>query len=231
MTFTPDQIASKRFVSTFRGYDPPEVEAFLRAVAQEYRLLCDEFSRRQEDRPAAEGDPFARLRVDLDGILAAAREAARQLEQHARQEAEQIVAAAAVAAEETRSAGRREGEAALEEAHREAEAVRQQAQTEAAALLDGARRRQEQLAALATGQLDWATRLAEETREEAGRLADRLLEQVEAWRLQLTQRISAAPPGAGAGDLDVLDLDVLDLAALDPGALVVAPPPSPDRDA
>ena len=39
--FDPEEIALKRFVIRWRGYDTREVETFLRAVAVDFRRLID----------------------------------------------------------------------------------------------------------------------------------------------------------------------------------------------
>ena len=42
MTFTPDEIETKSFIVTFRGYDRAEVQAFLAALADDYRTRADQ---------------------------------------------------------------------------------------------------------------------------------------------------------------------------------------------
>jgi DivIVA domain-containing protein len=37
MAFTPEEVENKEFLTTMRGYDKEEVDAFLRAVASDYR--------------------------------------------------------------------------------------------------------------------------------------------------------------------------------------------------
>jgi DivIVA domain-containing protein len=51
-SFDPEEIALKKFVIRWRGYDTREVEAFLRAVAVDFRRLID----RVADADVAEAD-------------------------------------------------------------------------------------------------------------------------------------------------------------------------------
>jgi DivIVA domain-containing protein len=48
MPFHPDEIESKRFLITFRGYDRDEVATFLRAVASDYRALKEALDERPD---------------------------------------------------------------------------------------------------------------------------------------------------------------------------------------
>ena len=51
--FDPEEIALKKFVIRWRGYDTREVEAFLRAVAVDFRQLVD----RVADADVTEAEP------------------------------------------------------------------------------------------------------------------------------------------------------------------------------
>ena len=42
MPFSPEEIESKEFLITLRGYDKDEVQAFLRAVAADYRGIVED---------------------------------------------------------------------------------------------------------------------------------------------------------------------------------------------
>jgi DivIVA domain-containing protein len=59
-SFNPDEIALKKFVIRWRGYDTREVEAFLRAVAVDFRRLID----RLADADVADADV---MKPDLVG--------------------------------------------------------------------------------------------------------------------------------------------------------------------
>ena len=47
MPFAPHEIEHKKFVVALRGYEKDEVEAFLRAVAADYRALSDNGAARE----------------------------------------------------------------------------------------------------------------------------------------------------------------------------------------
>ena len=49
--FDPEEIALKKFVIRWRGYDTREVETFLRAVAVDFRRLIDRVARPTSRRP------------------------------------------------------------------------------------------------------------------------------------------------------------------------------------
>lgn len=86
----PTNIANKRFLVRWRGYDTAEVEAFLRAVADDQQRLLQQLSRAlsgtsvQEDellaaalRGAHQSDPLLelnRIATELDEIVKAARQ-------------------------------------------------------------------------------------------------------------------------------------------------------------
>jgi DivIVA domain-containing protein len=88
---TPEEIATKRFVTTWRGYDPHAVSAFLRRVADDYRALLEIVASQQRpsaaEEPRADGDTgagSARVRAqaeltgDLIGTLNRTREMLRE---------------------------------------------------------------------------------------------------------------------------------------------------------
>ncbi len=86
----PTNIANKRFLVRWRGYDATEVEAFLRAVADDQQRLIQHLSRAlsgtevKEDellsaalRGPLESDPLLelnRIAAELDEIVKAARQ-------------------------------------------------------------------------------------------------------------------------------------------------------------
>jgi DivIVA domain-containing protein len=76
--FDPEEIALKRFVIRWRGYDTREVETFLRAVAVDFRRLIDRTATRDE-LLSAEGQ-FADVRDDLHQLLSRVDQAVAQLE-------------------------------------------------------------------------------------------------------------------------------------------------------
>jgi DivIVA domain-containing protein len=64
--FDPEEIALKKFVIRWRGYDTREVETFLRAVAVDFRRLIDHVA--AADQPAATGQDLAEVRDELNRL-------------------------------------------------------------------------------------------------------------------------------------------------------------------
>ncbi len=64
--FDPEEIALKKFVIRWRGYDTREVEKFLRAVAVDFRRLTNRMA--AADQPAATGQDLAGLRDELNRL-------------------------------------------------------------------------------------------------------------------------------------------------------------------
>ncbi len=76
--FDPEEIALKRFVIRWRGYDTREVETFLRAVAVDFRRLIDRTA--TSEPPASAEDQFADVRDDLNKLLSRVDQAVSRLE-------------------------------------------------------------------------------------------------------------------------------------------------------
>jgi DivIVA domain-containing protein len=64
--FSPEEIELKKFVIRWRGYDAREVEAFLRAVAVDFRRLIDRAA--AADQPTSTGDELAQVRDELNRL-------------------------------------------------------------------------------------------------------------------------------------------------------------------
>jgi DivIVA domain-containing protein len=64
--FEPEEIALKKFVIRWRGYDTREVETFLRAVAVDFRRLLDHMA--AADESATTGDDLAEVRDELNRL-------------------------------------------------------------------------------------------------------------------------------------------------------------------
>lgn len=147
MPFSPEEIESKEFLITLRGYDKDEVQAFLRAVAADYRSLADSS---RSSAPVTASNPFESLGEEVGTVLKVARESANQL----RQKAEDEAAAARRRAEEESAALRNAASAAAkrltEEAERHAIEVRAAAEREAGDRLRETARRVERLQATET---------------------------------------------------------------------------------
>lgn len=142
MPFSPEEIESKEFLITLRGYDKDEVQAFLRAVAADYRSIAD--SARMPAAPSAT-NPFESLGEEVGTVLKVARESANAL----RQKAEDEAAATRRRAEEESAALRNAASAAAkrltEEAERHAIEVRASAERDAGERLRETARRVERL--------------------------------------------------------------------------------------
>jgi DivIVA domain-containing protein len=107
MPFAPHEIENKRFVVALRGYQTDEVDAFLRAVAADYRAALEESQ--NGNRQAASNEIVA----GIERVLGSGREASEQ-------EAAEIRAAAKRDAAEIRAAVEREAEAVYAEIARQA---------------------------------------------------------------------------------------------------------------
>lgn len=190
MVLSPDQIADKRFVITFRGYDQPEVEVFLRAVADDYRRLSEELDHLRHGTGESQ-DPFRRLQVDLDGVLAAAKEAAQNLVDQATLEADRKLQQAQSEARAILEAATRQRDAVLEEANRTADSVRTHATEQAAAITASAAADRDRLVGEARAALDRSSRLAAELRDEVAHLGSQVLQQVNALTAQWQERATA----------------------------------------
>jgi DivIVA domain-containing protein len=109
MPFAAHEIEQKKFVVALRGYQTDEVEAFLRAVAADYRAaLADVDHARDEAREAAN-----RPEAELAELRLAAETEADEIRAQARRDAHEI-----------REAAYREAEAAYDEITRRAEELR-----------------------------------------------------------------------------------------------------------
>jgi DivIVA domain-containing protein len=102
--FAPHEIENKRFVVALRGYQTDEVDAFLRAVAADYRAALE---------AALDGSQPADLIAEIERVHASAREAAED-------EARQVRAAAEREAAQLRATVESEASAFYEEIARQA---------------------------------------------------------------------------------------------------------------
>jgi DivIVA domain-containing protein len=103
MPFAPHEIENKRFVVALRGYQTEEVEAFLRAVAADYRAALEEATKSPTEEAHAQLAELRRTTVE------------QLREERAKQEAEIA---------EMREVAEREIEAAYAEIARQAEELR-----------------------------------------------------------------------------------------------------------
>jgi DivIVA domain-containing protein len=108
--FAPHEIENKRFVVALRGYQTDEVDAFLRAVAADYRAALEAAARN--------GNQPADLVAEIERVLRSTREAAEQ-------EAAEIRAGAEREAAEIRAVVESEAEACYAEIARQATELRE----------------------------------------------------------------------------------------------------------
>jgi DivIVA domain-containing protein len=64
--FDPEEIALKKFVVRWRGYDTREVETFLRAVGVDFRRLIDYMA--AADQPDTTGHELAEVRDEMSRL-------------------------------------------------------------------------------------------------------------------------------------------------------------------
>ena len=107
MPFAPHEIENRKFVVALRGYHTDEVDAFLRAVAADYRALLETM-----DKRAATSEE---LLAEIQHVVQSTRDGSEH-------EAAEIRRAAAEQAAEVRAAGDREAAAVRAAAHEEIEA-------------------------------------------------------------------------------------------------------------
>jgi DivIVA domain-containing protein len=110
--FAPHEIENKKFVVALRGYQTDEVDAFLRAVAADYRAALD--GARAAASAVSEPRDATGLVAEIERVMGSARQAAEQ-------EAAEIRRAAEREAAELRVAVEREAEACYAEISRQAE--------------------------------------------------------------------------------------------------------------
>jgi DivIVA domain-containing protein len=118
MPFAPHEIENKKFVIALRGYQKDEVEAFLRAVAADYRMLLEQKDSASPDRWVADVEHVMRF---LRWAREEAEREAAELRAAATAEAAALREAAQRDADERREATERETEACFAEIARQAE--------------------------------------------------------------------------------------------------------------
>lgn len=202
----PEDVARRRFATSFRGFDQHEVRAFLNQVADELaRLRARQDELRRELDAAAQAPPPA---MDRESLMAALGEETARIVRTAEEAAEDIRTKAEEAASRLRTDATQEAEAMRAEAAIILDQRREQAEAEAA---DRARRAEEE-AQQVLSEAAWRgqemIREAEATRDEilsdlaerrriahlqverlgAGR--DRLLEAYRAVRQNLDEAVS-----------------------------------------
>ena len=119
MPFAPHEIENKRFVVALRGYSTDEVDAFLRAVAADYRAALEIAQSNTRSQRETNPELIANIERFWSAREAADQEAA-EIRAAAEQEAAGIRTAAEREAADMRAAVEREAEAFYEEISRQA---------------------------------------------------------------------------------------------------------------
>lgn len=126
MPVLPEEVAAKTFPRRWRGYARPQVEAFLREVADDYAAAINRIATTAEDRGRAES-----ATEDLVARLAAVVESAQQTAEKTRADAHADADAIRARAEHTATQIISQAEQAAAALTRQAEAQRVSAQTDA----------------------------------------------------------------------------------------------------
>ena len=102
MNLTPLDIRRKEFDKGFRGYDPTEVDLFLKQVAEQLEDIQEEARRAEEKTREAESKlvHYEKVELALQEALESARESARRSEASAEEKARLIVQEAELRAEQ-----------------------------------------------------------------------------------------------------------------------------------
>lgn len=118
MTIRPIDIRRNEFKSSFKGYDPDQVDDFLDSVADEFERTYIENQRTREEISALRErlEQFERLEASIQTALVHAEEAANDLRASANQEAEDLRGSAGREAANLRRSASREAELILREA-------------------------------------------------------------------------------------------------------------------
>ncbi|MCA1839659.1 MAG: DivIVA domain-containing protein [Actinobacteria bacterium] len=140
MPFTPEEIENKEFLITLRGYDKDEVQAFLRAVAEDFRGVSSTF----RESPTG-ANAFEALGQEVSSVLQVAKESATNLKKKAEDEATKARKRAEEEANTLRDAASQAARRLTSEAQKHATEVRAAAQREADERLRDMARRVERL--------------------------------------------------------------------------------------
>jgi DivIVA domain-containing protein len=119
MPFAPHEIENKRFVVALRGYQTDEVDAFLRAVAADYRAAIEITQNNRRNQPETNPELIADIERFWSAREVADQEAAL-VRAAAEQDAAEVRAAAQREAADIRAAVEAEAEAFYEEIARQA---------------------------------------------------------------------------------------------------------------
>src|SRR4051812_7145718 len=111
-TISPEDIESRQFQVSLRGYDVDEVRGFLAMVAESFRAVAETRHSAPAAAPAtAPGQPIS-IGDEVNRVLQAATDAAEELRVKAQRQGAEMQAQAQAEAEQARQAAREEAEAA-----------------------------------------------------------------------------------------------------------------------
>lgn len=145
MPFSAEEIENKEFLTTLRGYDRHEVNAFLFAVAADYRALEAELGRAERDGPSEDGprgggNPYDLVGQEVGNVLQVARESANSLWREAEEDAASVRRRAEEEAASLRQAATQEAANLRESASEAAQRVTEDSERYAAQVRADARR-------------------------------------------------------------------------------------------
>lgn len=146
MPFSPEEIESKEFLITLRGYDKDEVNAFLRAVAADYRSALS----RQGADISVPSSSYEALGTEISTVLSTAKQSAETIRKRAEDDATELRRRAEEESRQLRDAASRAAKRLTEEAERHSVEVRASAEREAGERLRESARRVERLQATET---------------------------------------------------------------------------------
>ena len=146
MPFSPEEIESKEFLITLRGYDKDEVNAFLRAVAADYRSALS----RQGADISVPSSSYEALGTEISTVLSTAKQSAETIRKRAEDDATELRRRAEEESRQLRDAASRAAKRLTEEAERHSVEVRASAEREASERLRESARRVERLQATET---------------------------------------------------------------------------------
>jgi DivIVA domain-containing protein len=144
--FTPEEIESKEFLITLRGYDKDEVNAFLRAVSADYRSALS----RQGADVSAPSTSYEALGAEISTVLSTAKQSAETIRRRAEDDATELRRRAEEESSQLREAASRAAKRLTEEAEKHSVEVRASAEREASERLRESARRVERLQATET---------------------------------------------------------------------------------
>src|SRR4051812_25554691 len=124
-TISPEDIESRQFQVSLRGYDVDEVRGFLAMVAESFRAVAES----RPSAPAAAPAPTVSggqlsIGEEVNRVLQAAAQAAEELQAKAHRRGAELQAQAQAEAEQARQAAQEEAEAARQALQAEIDAAR-----------------------------------------------------------------------------------------------------------